>query len=472
MTDPLTLVLKAKALREGRAVRLNSAGKWKITAHPLILVTSLLSGEDATLLGFMCGEEGERPEFSCVLDPRNRDEQYGLFLELGSRLRQYFADCRERGTQPQIIVPNQATVRHLEVLAHRTLGLRVDEEFKAKNPSLQARNLEIRSIVGGPLGYVQQRAQIAGQQIVVPAAAMLTSLWVTGQSALEDLQLSTVLAWVLGTDTEAAEFNPSVPRLRPEFDRDVYEPVLRRSLRAGANKAELQQEIAKKLQEQMDSAFNETCLALTLAIERARSAPHLDALATFERDEFEYFMDTILDKTIPSRSVGAFSARAFEINEALEGAVESLFARYDPITRLRMKIVGDLIQGTLETHQQRNREVVLKVNLDPNSGFPRRNDEIVDQFAHAFKVIETRDQDRVVILITKSKQGFTDGMHLEMIKHSEDLKFVKTLREFQAELHKRKSWLRDGMRKDGAEGPIDARRSVPPDLMSRLENLR
>lgn len=467
MIDALTLVLKAKALREGKAVALNTAGRWSIAEHPLVLVTALLSGEDATLLGFMCGEEGAEPEFSCILEPRNRDSQYDFFMRFGHRLRRYLLDCQERHTRPQFVVPNEATVRHLEALAHRVLGLNIGKKIEADNPALWSRHREIRMSLGAPLAFLRRRVLTPGQQLVVPATTMLTSLWTTGQSAMEDQQLATVLAWIRGCDIDDAENAGSAPRLRPEFDRDVYDKMLRRARRPDASEVEILEAFKPELRKQLVCVYDDTVLAVELARTRFRRAPHLDELSEVEDEAFTYFIET-LGEEMPSRgALGGSATRTFELNEAMESIVEHLFARHDPLTRLRMRIAGELIEGTVEqqTSRAKHGDVAIKVVLHDRSGFPRQGDDLIDNRGRKLKVLETRDSDRVLILSAARGSMFAKGTELEMIDAGQSLDFIPRLREYQTALHARPSWLRDG------KDPNLARRSLPLDIMARLDEL-
>jgi hypothetical protein len=171
-----------------------------LAANPLVVCLYTLAGEPFAPLAFMWGTEAQRPVHAVAYEPRNRDQRYAAVHAFAVGLGAYLAPFLDvawqtgsAGSQypvtvgaPQLVVPNLGTQRALCHHLGRALRYR-----RADGPT--AVSAETRW-AGAHLTWLDQRTDLPGQAVVVPATQALAMHWVTGQADLEDENLAATLA--------------------------------------------------------------------------------------------------------------------------------------------------------------------------------------------------------------------------------------------------------------------------------------
>jgi hypothetical protein len=348
MLNTMDVLPRLLAFREGRAVRIASNQRVAIRRDRLVICPIAMAGEDTSIHTVACGRVGQVAEFRCVPDPRYRDDQYGLFEWLGDRVEQYFLECQQAGSYPQIWVPSSGAVGLLDTLADR---LRFNQE-----------NLRVKRF-GELLSYATERFPIEGQQALMTATGALKMHFATGQQEGEDEHLGTLLVWMRPPSgrnvlavVAAAEEVPMGVKTDPDFDRDDLEPLVSAYNEARKRKAtskELETR-AKQIEDQLrpvvSAIYDGTQEAISLLVaEGLQPLPHLDGLEAREADEFRSFMF--------SRESGHFlplrdspKSAAFRLaarEDAAEGARAALLYG-DRVHLERERLAGRILRGTVE----------------------------------------------------------------------------------------------------------------------------
>lgn len=449
-------VAKARALREGHAIELQTAGRYRLVDDPAILTMYALPGEDATIFAVMFGYASDaQPRFSrVIMDPRNRTEQYDLFIDLGRVLGAYFAEAQHSGSYPQIVISGPSSVAHVLALAGRALSLRTRDDSGKTDDATLARNRVIFTEFGERLGYLRNRWETPGQQILVPATDMLTAIWATGQSALEDAQLHAVRAWIdpqgqsLENALSAAEQYASGSKPRPAFDKLVLMKCRRQYQRAAeAGDRRTQQQALADMTQAVLRELAPTYEAIRWAIERVQSrtvAPSgaLRKLAAIEAKEFQFF----IERTEEEHHLFAFDpqtvrTKTFLAREAMLDIVDGLFAKHDAVERARLEADGKVVRARVESLAP----LVVSAYL-PNGG-PRRGDTLADLGEGHYDVEHTAiDADgRVRITLAKHEGCATPpvGDDLLLISECQDPSFLITVRSVSKKRLSQPSWLYD-----------------------------
>ncbi len=348
MLNTMDVLPRLLAFRDGRAVRI--ASNQRVAIHPdaLVLCPIAMAGEDTSMHIVACGRIGQAAEFRCVPDPRYRDDQYGLFEWLGDRVEQYFLECVQAGSYPQIWVPSSGAVGLLDTLADR---LRFNRE-----------NLKVKRF-GELLSYATERFPIEGQQALMTATGVLRMHFATGQQEGEDEHLGALLVWMrppAGRNVLAAvavaEDVPMGVKTDPDFDRDDLEPLVSAYNEARKRKATSKEletragQIADLLRPVVSRIYEGTQEAISLlAAEGLQPIPHLDGLEAREADEFRSFMSSRESgHPLPLRDSpksAAFRLAARE--DAAEGARAAILYG-DRVHLERERLAGRILGGTVE----------------------------------------------------------------------------------------------------------------------------
>ncbi|WP_406296438.1 hypothetical protein OG948_13185 [Embleya sp. NBC_00888] len=173
-----------------------------LSARPVVLVPYVLAGEAFAPLAVLVGTERERPHLLAVPQPRDRDRRFAHAAELGRLLLPYLGafaaetetierrgdDPYERSVDaPQVLVPTSGGVEYLRLLGRSTRFRRTEGEFAvaAEVP-----------LLGRWSTWLADRAGVPGSSVLLAMTDLLTQMWATGQSALEDGELAALLAWI------------------------------------------------------------------------------------------------------------------------------------------------------------------------------------------------------------------------------------------------------------------------------------
>jgi hypothetical protein len=245
----LTAFARAAAATGGRALPTKTVRHVHLAARPLVLVAAQLAGEACAPLAVLVGEDRDKPRLLVVHEPRDRTQRFEFAADLAAivlpAIERYCGDdhggddvgdvggsadrSQPYPDAPQLLVPNQPTASFLRLLG-RSTRFRGTEGEHAVHPSVP--------LLGRWLTYFSERGEVSPSSQLLPMTSVLADHWATGQSATEDANLSTLLAWISPPDgmtgrdaARAAEdpvrCPPAGPVTDPTFDNEVLEPILR-----------------------------------------------------------------------------------------------------------------------------------------------------------------------------------------------------------------------------------------------------
>jgi hypothetical protein len=482
MLDLLSVVPRLLAFREGHAIRIASHRRVAIRPDALVLCPIAMAGEDTTIHIVACGRIGQTAEIRCVADPRYRDDQYGLFEWLGERVEQYFAECEQNGTYPQIWVSSAGAAALLDTLGDR---LRFNRE-----------NAKVKRF-GELLSYATERFPIEGQQALVTATGVLRMHFATGQQEGEDEHLGALLTWMrppagrnVLAAVAAAEDVPMGVKTDPDFDRDQLEPVVSDYNEARKRKAPVPElrmrasRIESLLTPVVQRIYEATQRAGALLLEeRLEPIAHLDGLESREAEEFRSFM--------ASRNAGHFmpvrdtpKAAAFRLasrEDAAEGARAALLYS-DRVHFERERLAGRILSGTVENpvrlhHGPRRFEFRFTVVTDQRVLHVRRRDELHLLTDARMKVVVTdvrRDgrTTRVSVLMLKGVRAVglpMRGQAVALGAGPPEWDRVIRMRKQMGDRLATPPWTHQ---QDPLPGPAPAGAPMPTDPLAAVEGLR
>ncbi|MGE4163945.1 MAG: hypothetical protein AB7G23_19640 [Vicinamibacterales bacterium] len=231
------LLMAAEAAEVGTAVRRTVYRHVHLSDRPLVVVAYNLSGEAAAPLGIMYGTEPGPEAASLVVsaEPRNRESRFAAINAFASDLVEFVRPFLVLGTEavprrpgafrqvassaPQVIVPNRATRAYL--------GARLGRSLRYLGRGDTHEVPEATQWAGAHLSWLAEHANLPGQSTFLAMTETLSQHYVTGQSALEDENLATVLAWIDGLPRDAL---PELERLEQQAFGPVPNPEFERRL--------------------------------------------------------------------------------------------------------------------------------------------------------------------------------------------------------------------------------------------------
>lgn len=437
------LILKATALERGTAVETKSPGIYQLNDRPLMLAMFAWPGEDATLAAIIMGRYGEKHPRLCKAIPnaRNRDDQYEFFLQAGRALDEYFEECSAAGEFPQVVVSGASAVNHIHALAHRVLNLvtRVKGDESAERLELLKTNGAVREYFGRPIGYWSERVYAAGQQIVVPATQMLTAIWATGQSQLEDQQIHSLRAWIDISDPRPlqqrlliAEHRAAGARSMPDFDNVILEPVLRkwqtaRKRNDGAGLRREGRRVERRLLMHLVPQYRAVEWSISVVKARRTISQAARILANQEREDFGVYA-WMKSNGVPIYYRNAIAKRTekFLMAESRVQAAEFLYALHDPLEAARLEVSGNLYRVTVESTSP---GTVVGSGVFPVAG-PRQDDELVDGDRRKYTVetLSNNGQTTILKLAYRGRAAAPmKGQVLRLIEEGRTLEWIATV---------------------------------------------
>ena len=234
----LTALARALAVERQSAQPTCTVRHVHISPRPLVFIPLALAGEANAPLAAMVGADPATPALLIVSEPRDRDQRFAFAAELAAvilpYIQSYFAeeepaDGREPGTRyadaPQLLVPNPAGIAFTRLLGRSTRFRRTEGPYAVAGSV---------PVLGRWLTFFTERAEHPASSAMLAATDALAAHWATGQSPVEDRNLSALLGWidpppgVIGAQAAAAAEDPvrcppAGPATDPTFDNEVLD---------------------------------------------------------------------------------------------------------------------------------------------------------------------------------------------------------------------------------------------------------
>ncbi len=370
------LLMAAEAAQAQAAVRRTAYRHQHLSAKPLVVVAYNLSGEAAAPLGIMYGTDPDPGKASLVVaaEPRNRESRFeainafaaefvefiGPYLRLktvpkkGGGFRQVAADV------PQVVVPNRATRSYLGARLGRSLrylGLGDTHEVP-----------EATQWTGAHLSWFAEHSQLPGQSVFPAMTESLAQHFATGQSALEDENLATLLAWIDGVPgdllpaLEVLEESAYGPVPNPQWEATL-EPFVRAytdGLRAD-DEAKTQLafgRVESDTRQALSEAFAATHRAIAIL---RRITPAAGVTDRWQTDRYEWSDHARrCERGIPRfarRHDALRAARTLQRWTSSADALEMRQAFDDPLIMARFDAEGRCVTGEVVAIDNDNKEI-------------------------------------------------------------------------------------------------------------------
>jgi hypothetical protein len=372
----LDLIMAAEAAQVQAAIRRTAYRHQHLADKPLVVVAYNLSGEAAAPLGLMYGVDADLSAATLVVaaEPRNRDSRFGAINAFAAHLVEFVDPYRELKTvptrtggfrqvasdAPQIVVPNRATRAFLGARLGRSLrylGLGDTHEVP-----------EATQWTGAHLSWFAEHSHLPGQSTFLAMTESLSHHFVTGQSALEDENLATLLAWIDGVKgellpalevLEEGAYGP-VPNPAWEAKLEPYVKAYSQGLRAeDPEKARLAFEhVEREVRDALSVAYAATHRAIKIfrGLQPAASVP--DRWRTDVSEWSDHARRCT--KGIPMFARRHDALRAARTLQRWTSAAEALEidqAFDDPMVMARLDADGRCVTGTVTSIDSDNREI-------------------------------------------------------------------------------------------------------------------
>lgn len=249
------ILMAAEAAARHSAVRRTAYRHCRLTREPFVVASYNFPGEAAAPLAFYYGTDPFAGRLVVSAEPRNRAVRFAGINEFSKDLVGYVAPylaleerlVGRRGAEraldvavaaPQIAVANRATRDYLGIRLGRSLRyLGLGETHPVPEETLWA---------GAHLSWLAEYLHMPGQSIFIAATELLARHFASGQSAFEDENLATLLAWIENepgsglaviskAERESPPFGPVAdPKLDAKLEPHVQ--AFGRAVRASDNK--------------------------------------------------------------------------------------------------------------------------------------------------------------------------------------------------------------------------------------------
>lgn len=364
----LTSLAAAEAVEGGRALRTTTVRHVHVARSPLVCVPLALAGEANAPLAVMVGDDPGDPHVLIVPQPRNRDQRFRFAAEFGAVLLGYLggfpavtdppADGREdvrapaAPEGPQIWLPNAAGIDFFTLLGRST-------RFRSPEGPYPVPVTVPR--VGTWLTFFTERAELPGSSALIATTRALTAHWATGQSAVEDMHLPALMAWIDPPDGVRAaemarraedpiEYPPAGPATDPLFDREVLAPAIDQYGKAKTSAAE--RNATTRLETALRSQMEPTWRLVWRAIELLRTLPAGEHVAGRWRDDVRstarhYAYVAEGGRPQPKRDNAVNAARRLNRLEHDKANYDAQRAFDDPLVMAEHRLLGDAFAGVV-----------------------------------------------------------------------------------------------------------------------------
>jgi hypothetical protein len=354
-----------------------------LSQRPFVLACYHLAGDPGAPVGLLYGTDVNSPNLVVIGEPRNRTLRFRGLEVFSQDINTYLDDFRSRsvvldrngipkvgrlGTPqlladdaPQIVVPNAATADWLKLLARSTVWLQTEGEY-AVDPILPR--------FGGHLTHLTGRSGLPGSANILSATELLDMHWTTGQTDLEDANLSTMLSWIdplwfdpawlhattAPTDGVAAaalaELLPSAgPVSDPRWDIEVLAPLIEEfneHRRAGS----VTDSVLDELRGAVIAALMPGWVATWRSLDLVGALPEAPSVhRRWESDRYawaSHLNRVDADAAFFRRYRNAVqSARLLHASEHAAAEVEAAMALDDPLVMARHIVGGIAVEGTV-----------------------------------------------------------------------------------------------------------------------------
>ncbi len=281
----LDVLFAAEAADRHMAVRRTAYRHRALSDEPFVVTVYNLAGEAAAPLAFYYGTEPEKGRLVVAAEPRNREVRFAGINAFCADFVEYIRPFLRTRSQlvgrpglqyslemaidaPQVVVPNRGTRDYL--------GTRLGRSLRYLGLGKTHPVPEATQWAGAHLSWLAEYTHMPGQSIFLAATELLSRHFATGQSALEDENLATLIAWIENqpgsglamirkAETAQGAFGP-VPD--PELDHKL-EPHVQgygKAVRAGDEKTQqrLYRVVADLVGEPLHNAYRATHRAVAI----------------------------------------------------------------------------------------------------------------------------------------------------------------------------------------------------------------
>jgi hypothetical protein len=359
----LTSLARAHAVQCGYAQPITTVRHLHISRRPLALAMLGMAGEANAPLAAMVGDDRKKPRLLIVPQPRNRDQRFEFAQSLALVMLHYvetFAstikepDDKPRvADAPQLWVPNHDNIEFLRLFGRST-------RFRSTTGPYAVP--ESVPTLGRWLTFFAERAEYPGSSLLVAATDALTQHWATGQSAIEDRKLASLLSWIApppGSDGAQAALEaedplrcpPTGPATDPTFDREVLAPAIARYDRASGDPRQRQRAVTR-LETALRGQLEPTWQLIWRAIDQLRQLPpgrHVTTRWNQDKNAYLQFHTRIAGGGHPQPKRDSAVAAAIRLNqlEQHQAEYDAQRAFDDPIVMAEYRLTGDAFAGTV-----------------------------------------------------------------------------------------------------------------------------
>ncbi|MET8141038.1 hypothetical protein ABZU32_12085 [Sphaerisporangium sp. NPDC005288] len=359
----LAALARLRALRDGTAQRLATVRHVHLSERPMVLIPLRLAGEAAAPLAVMAGTDPAHPRLLVVPQPRDRDLRFAFAAELAELLLPYIESLQKdtetverRGAEPyercvdapQLIVPNRGAAAFVQLLGRSTRFRRAEGPY-AVHASVP--------LLGRWLTFLAQRGRHPGSSLMPAATEALSLHWATGQSALEDANLASLIGWIDPppgmTGAAAARqaedpliWPPAGPASDPGFDAEVLAPAIRAYEETRTEHAEAR--VREAVRSQLEPTWRLMWRAVGL-LAALPAGPGCAGRWEADRAAFTSFAAQLAEGAPPQpRRDGAVGAASrLARMERAQASYDAQRAYDDPLVMAGYRLTGEAFTGTV-----------------------------------------------------------------------------------------------------------------------------